>query len=110
MRAFVGVYHHRPAFVMIWFRGRTNAAVEEFCRAHNKQIAAEMHEFALQAGLVRPGTDPLVAELAVAMGDKIFQIAFENDLRGDERIIAEGIEMVASYLQRYAKAPDGYTA
>jgi AcrR family transcriptional regulator len=102
MRAFVGVYHHRPAFVVIWFHGRTNAAVEEFCRAHNKQIAAEMHEFALQAGLVRPGTDPLVAELAVAMGDKIFQIAFENDLRGDKWIIAEGIEMVASYLQRYA--------
>lgn len=102
MRAFVGVYHNRPAFVMIWLRGRTNAAVEEFCSAHNKQIAADLFEFAQHAGLVRPGTDPLVAELSVAVGDKIFQIAFENDLRGDESVIAEGIEMVASYLQRYA--------
>lgn len=101
MRAFVGVYHHRPAFVVIWMRGRTNAAVEEYCRAHNKQIAADLFEFATAAGLVRPGTDPLVAELATEIGDKIFQIAFESDLRGDERIIAEGIEMVASYLQRY---------
>jgi AcrR family transcriptional regulator len=102
MRAFVSVYHQRPSFVVIWWRGRTNAAVEEFCRAHNKQIAAELFEFAEKAGLVRPGTDPLVAELSVAMGDKIFQIAFESDLHGDEWIIAEGIEMVASYLQRYA--------
>ena len=102
MRAFVGVYHHRPAFVVIWWRGRTNPVVGEYCRAHNRQIAAELFEFATAAGLVRPGTDPLVAELATEIGDKIFQIAFEHDLRGNEWIIAEGIEMVASYLQRYA--------
>jgi hypothetical protein len=104
MRAFVGVYHHRPAFVVIWWRGRTNAAVQEYCLAHNKQIAAELFAFATQAGLVREGTDPLVAELAVAIGDRIFQMAFERDLRGDDWIIAEGIEMVTSYLQRYAAA------
>ena len=105
MRAFVGVYHHRPAFIVIWWRGRTNAAVQEYCLAHNRQIAAELFDFAQRAGLVRTGTSPLVAELAVATADRIFQMAFEHDLRGDEWIIAEGIEMVTSYLQRYAAEP-----
>lgn len=105
MRAFVGVYHHRPAFIVIWWRGRSNAAVQEYCLDHNRQIAAELFDFAQRARLVRAGTSPLVAELAVATADRIFQMAFEHDLRGDEWIIAEGIEMVTSYLQRYAAEP-----
>lgn len=102
MRAFVTVYHHRPAFVVIWWRGRTNPAVQAYCREHNKRIARRLLEFALQAGLVRAGTDPLVADLAVEVGDRAFQLAFEHDLAGDQRIIDEGITLVSGYLQRYA--------
>ncbi|GAA2071569.1 hypothetical protein GCM10009780_03810 [Actinomadura alba] len=102
MRAFVTIYHQRPAFVVIWWRGRTSRAVYDFCRVHNKQIAADLFTFAQDMGLVRPDTDPQVAELAVEVGDRVFQLAFENDLRGDQRIIAEGIELVTGYLERYA--------
>ncbi len=102
MRAFVDVYHRRPAFVVIWWRGRTNAAVQDFCRAHNKRIARDLFDFALGAGLVPPDIDVMVAELAVEVGDRVFQVAFEHDLAGDEWVISEGIDLVVSYLERYA--------
>ncbi|HYZ57925.1 MAG TPA: TetR/AcrR family transcriptional regulator [Streptosporangiaceae bacterium] len=104
MRAFVAVYHRRPAFVVIWWRGRTNAAVYRYCREHNRRIARQLHDFAVAAGLVPAWTEPIVAELAVEVGDRLFQLAFEDDLRGDSRIIAEGIELVTGYLERYASA------
>jgi AcrR family transcriptional regulator len=102
MRAFVKVYLRRPAFVVIWLRGRTNTAISDFCRAHNKRIAAELHRFAHDAGLVRPSTSRLHAELAVEVGDRVFQLAFEEKMRGDRTLIGEGVELVRSYLERHA--------
>jgi AcrR family transcriptional regulator len=102
MRAFVSVYHQRPAFVVIWWRDRTNAAVMRFGRRHNKQIAHSLFEFATGAGLLRPDTDPVVAELGVEVGDRVFQMAFEENLSGDKQILGEGIELVIAYLERYA--------
>ena len=104
MRAFVGVYHRRPAFVTIWWRGRTNAAVVEFCRAHNREIARTLHEYATTAGLVTAEATPAVAELAVEVGDRVFQVAFEEDLRGNPWTVEQGIELVAGYLERFATA------
>lgn len=102
MRAFVKVYHRRPAFVEIWLRGRTNSAINEFGRAHNKRVAADLFRLARDAGLVRPGTRRVHAELAVEVGDRLFQLAFEDKLKGDNVIIREGIELVRSYLERHA--------
>lgn len=106
MRAFVSVYRQRPAFVVIWWRGRADPAVYDFCRAHNKKIAADLFGFARGVGLVRPGVDPRVVELAVEVGDRVFQLAYEHDLRGDQRIVAEGVELVTGYLERHA-TPEG---
>jgi AcrR family transcriptional regulator len=108
MQAFVRIYHRRPAFVVIWWRGRMNPLIDEFCRAHNKRIAANLFAFAEGVGMVRDGTDPRVVELAVEVGDRIFQSAFQHDLRGDELLISEGIEMVTTYLERHS-TPDGVT-
>ena len=102
MRAFLAIYHQRPAFVVVWWRGRTNQVVYDFCRAHNKRIAADLFSFAQAAGMVRAGTAPQVGQLAVEVGDRVFQLAFEHDLRGDEAIIDEGIELVTGYLERHA--------
>ncbi|MBC6468107.1 hypothetical protein [Actinomadura alba] len=77
-------------------------------REHNKQIAADLFTFAQDAGLMRSDTDPQIIELAVEVGDRVFQLAFEHNLRGDQRIIAEGIEVVTGYLERYA-TPAGNT-
>lgn len=102
MRAFVKVFLRRPAFVVIWLRGRTNTAVSDFCRAHNKLVADDLHHFAEEAGLVLPETRRVHAELAVEVGDRVFQLAFETTMRGDASLIDEGIELVGSYLERHA--------
>ena len=59
MRAFLKVYRRRPSFVVIWFRGRTNVAVTDFVRAHNRRMAAELFAMVQAAGLVREGSDGL---------------------------------------------------
>lgn len=102
MRAFVSVYHQRPGFVVIWWRSRTNAAVKDFCRQHNRRVAAMLHGFAVEAGLLRPDTPVLDVELAVEVGDRVFELAFEHDLQGEEGLIARGVDLVSGYLERFA--------
>ena len=102
MRAFVKVYHRRPSFVVIWFRGRTNVAVQEFVRAHNRRMARDLFQIARSAGMVVEGSDGLYAELAVEVADRIFQLAFESSLTGDPHLIDEGVALVTAYLETHA--------
>ena len=102
MESFVRVYHRRPSFVMIYLRGRSNAAVGQFGREHNRRVAAMLREFAVDAGLALPDLPPAAAELAVEIGDRVFQLAFEHSLAGDEFLVEQGIAMVTGYLERYA--------
>lgn len=108
MRAFVTVYHRRPAFMQIWMRGRTNSAVYDYGRHHNKRIAENLLAFATDAGLLdrgafTPEQMAAVAELAVELGDRAFQLAFERDPRGDEFLIDQAIELVTGYLERITR-------
>jgi AcrR family transcriptional regulator len=102
MRAYMKVYARRPAFLQIWLRGRTNAAVYDFGREHNERTAHDLREYAVQAGLARPDLPAAAALLAVEIGDRVFQLAYEKDDQGDPFLIDEGISMVTSYLTRYA--------
>jgi AcrR family transcriptional regulator len=102
MRAFVAVYHRRPAFVEIWLRGRTNTAVHDYGRDHNRRIASTLRAFAHGAGLAGPGLSEQVALLAVEVGDRCFQLAFEHDAQGDPVLVEEGISLVTAYLERHA--------
>jgi AcrR family transcriptional regulator len=106
MLSFVAVYHRRRAFVEIYLRGRTNAAVHQFGREHNARVAQTLHAFAVEAGLVGPGLTPAMALLAVEVGDRVFQLAFEHDSEGDPVLIDEGITLVTAYLERHA-TPEG---
>lgn len=102
MRAFLKVYQRRPSLVVIWMRGRTNAAINDYCRAHNQRIARDLFKVARSAGMVVKGSTGLYAELAVEVTDRIFQIAFEGALEGDPHVIDEGIAMVTAYLETHA--------
>ncbi len=108
MSAFVSVYHRRRSFVEIYLRGRTNQSVNRFGRVHNARIAHDLHAFARDAGLARPELTPEMAVLAVEVGDRVFQLAFEHDPEGDRLLIEEGITLVTAYLERYA-TPEGIT-
>lgn len=102
IRAYRKVYARRPEFVAIWLRGRTNAAIHEFGRQHNRGTAHDLREFAVSTGLARPDLPLAAVELAVELGDRVFQLAYETNDRGDDFIVTEGIAMVTAHLQRYA--------
>jgi AcrR family transcriptional regulator len=102
MRAFLKVYERRTHFVQIWLRGRTNAAVHEFGRQHNRRIAEELRDFAIGAGLARPDMPVAAAELAVEIGVRVFQHSYETRDDGDDFLIGEGIAMVSAYLRGFA--------
>jgi AcrR family transcriptional regulator len=102
MQAFVSVYHRRPAFVEIYLRGRTNLAVHRFGREHNARVAETLQGLAIDAGLARADLPRSAAVLAVEVGDRVFQLAFEESLDGDAALVEEGIALVTAYLERYA--------
>jgi AcrR family transcriptional regulator len=102
MTAFVSVYHRRRAFVEIYLRGRNNAAIREFGRDHNQQIATTMLAYAREAGLATSALTHQKAVLAVEIGDRVFQLAFEADHEGDPVVLEEGVALVTAYLERYA--------
>src|SRR5687768_12945619 len=97
LAAFVAVYRERPAFVTIYLRGRTNAAIEEFCRAHNRDVARALFDLASDLGLLADGATPKPAEIAVEMGDRLFQLAFQSDMHGDPEIISEATKVLTAY-------------
>ncbi|MCZ4498874.1 MAG: transcriptional regulator, TetR family [Marmoricola sp.] len=102
MNAYVAVYARTPAFVEIWLRGRTNPAIYDYCRQHDRRTAGELRDFAIGAGLARADTPVAATELAVEIGDRVFQLAYETKDEGDAFLIAEGIAMVTAYLLTYA--------
>ena len=104
MRAFVKVYHRRPSFVVIWMRGRTNAAIRDYGRAHNKRVAHDLFMVARDAGMLPDGAVGQFAELAVEVADRLFQIAFEKSLSADPMVVEETIKMVTAYLEKHATA------
>jgi len=102
MRAFVTVYRRRPAFVEIWLRGRTTVAVQAYGREHHVRIAAQLRAFLDDLGLLAQGAPQEAGLLAVEIGDRCFQLAFEHTLTGDDFLIEEGIKLISAYLERYA--------
>ncbi|WP_211357030.1 TetR/AcrR family transcriptional regulator [Nocardioides rubriscoriae] len=101
MQAFVTVYARRRAFVEIYLRGRTNSAVHAFGREHNVRIAHALRALALESGIASTALSEQAAVLAVEVGDRVFQLAYERDDRGDAAMVAEGTAMLTAYLQRY---------
>ena len=85
MLAFVSVYRRRPAFVEIYLRGRTNLAVHQFGRDHNLQVAKDLRAFAIDAGLAKENLSVKVAQLAVEVGDRVFQLAYSRGRRRRRR-------------------------
>jgi len=104
MRSFVTVYGKRPAFIMIWLRGRSNQAIRDYCRAHNKRLARDLFEFSRAAGLLADSATERFVDIAIEIGDRLFQLAYEESLEGDPVVLAEATDVVCGYLDRYSTA------
>jgi hypothetical protein len=53
------------------------------------------------AGLFRGDVSVEVAEVAVEIGDRLFEWAFEADHDGSPALVEEGIRAVTAYLEIY---------
>jgi AcrR family transcriptional regulator len=102
MRAYLSVYRRRRSLLMIFVRGRTNRAVRDYCREHNRRLAKELFEVARSAGMVVPDATGLHAELAIEVSDRLFQVAFDKDPDGDPHVVDEAIAIVRTYLESHA--------
>jgi AcrR family transcriptional regulator len=100
--AYVAGYRARPSYVVLWFQGRVSADIVERVRRRTSELAARFHAFAVAAGLLEPHTDVLVLEVAADAIDGVLDLAYRNDFDGDRRVLRAGIEMIVSYLERYA--------
>jgi AcrR family transcriptional regulator len=98
-------YRSRPAFARLWFGGRRTSPVEAAVRERGRRLARDWHAVMVARGLIRPGTDPITAELAVELGDRVFECAYRRAVedRGvEELLFTEGKRAVTAYLGRYA--------
>ena len=68
-------------------------------------MAQNLRAFAMDAGLAKKELTLKIAHLAVEVGDRVFQLAYAEDVDGDPELIEEGIVLVTSYLDRYARSP-----
>lgn len=102
MQAFLDVYARRREFVAIYFHGRTNAAIFDFCREHNARIAQALFAVMTQAGLLSAEADLARGQFAVEIGDRVLEWAFREGYTGDQAVIDDGIEILVGYLERFA--------
>ena len=103
MQVFADAYRERPAFVAIWMRGRSNPTIREYAGQYNRRMAAQLHGMARKAGLFHDDVSVEVAEVAVEIGDRLFEWAFEADHNGLPSLLEEGIRAVTAYLELYAR-------
>jgi AcrR family transcriptional regulator len=97
-------YRKRPSYVALWFQGRLSADIANFIRERDARLADAFHRFAIAIGLLRPDTDPLVIRLTFELADRFLEVAYRNDLHGDDRVVTEGIEMIIGHLEGHATA------
>jgi AcrR family transcriptional regulator len=94
-------FRSRPAFTRLWFGGRRTPPVAAAVRDRNRRLAREWHAVLVGRGLLRPDTDPLTAELAVELGDRVFEYAYRREPENEETLFAEGKRAVTAYLTHY---------
>ena len=102
VQAYVAGYRERPSYVVLWFQGRVSPEIVEFVRERNRQLAAQFHLFTTTVGVLSADTDPQVLELVAEVIDRFLDVAYRHDVNGDQRVVAEGIEMVIGYISRFA--------
>jgi hypothetical protein len=89
----------------VWFGARVNAAVQDRVRALDARMAASLHASTRGAGFMEQGPH-FGAGLIVRLWDRTFEhiFRFERSSAEQEAIVLEVVDMIASYMERYATA------
>jgi AcrR family transcriptional regulator len=99
--------HHQahPEGVPVWFGSRLNAAVQDRVLQLDARMAASLHAATTRAGFMERGPH-FGAGLIVRLWDRTFEHIFrvERSAEEQEAIVREVIDMIATYMERYATA------
>ena len=97
--------HHQdhPEGVPLWFGSRLNAAVEDRVRELDARMAASLNASTRGVGFMEDGPH-FGAGLIVRLWDRVFEhiFRFERSREEQEAITREVVDMIASYMERYA--------
>jgi AcrR family transcriptional regulator len=97
--------HHQahPEGVPVWFGTRLNAAVHDSVRQLDARMASSLHAATRAAGFIEDGPH-FGAGLIVRLWDRTFEHIFrlERSAEEQEAIVREVIDMIATYMERYA--------
>jgi AcrR family transcriptional regulator len=97
-------FRDHPSFVQLWFAGRS-ASLSELAHEFDQSWAEQLWRFLVDRKLIRTNTPQFTVELAFEAGDRLFDIAFQRSLGGDDAVIAEARRLITAYLQTYAPVP-----
>ncbi|HYH48205.1 MAG TPA: hypothetical protein VEG38_01525 [Acidimicrobiia bacterium] len=80
--------------------------METAVRDRGRRLARAWHAAMIERGPDVPGTEPIVAELALELGDRVyvFECAYRRDAESEEVLFREGKPATTAYLQQYATA------
>lgn len=94
-------FREHQSIVQLWFAGRSSP-LSELADGFDELWAEQLWRFLIARRLIRRDTPLIVAELAVKVGDRIFDIAFRRCPTADDATIDEGCRVLAAYLETYA--------
>lgn len=94
-------FREHPGIVQLWFAGRSSP-LSELADGFDESWAEQLWRFLIARCRIRRDTPLVVAQLAVKVGDRIFDIAFRQCPTGDDATIDEGCRVLTAYLETYA--------
>jgi AcrR family transcriptional regulator len=105
--AHVEYFEQNPSWVALWFRGRRSPAVDTVVHERNARLAILLRSVGLVRGLIVDDTPEVAIQVAIEACDRVYELAYRIDPRGDRSVLDAGLELVAGYVQRFAAVPEG---
>ncbi|GAB2738724.1 TetR/AcrR family transcriptional regulator [Salinifilum aidingensis] len=97
----VEYFRAHPSCTELWFSGR-GEAVASIVAQFDESTAEFLWRLAIERGLLVESAPLLVMRVAFEAGGALFDMAFKQDPKGDDAIVAEAKRLVTAYLQTYA--------
>ncbi len=98
----VEYFRAHPSCTELWFSGRSEAVAALVAR-FDDATAELLRSLAIERGLLDESTPRLAMRVAFEAGGALFDMAFKQDPKGDDAVLAEAKRLVTAYLQTYAQ-------
>jgi len=98
---YVAYFRKHRSLVELWYVGGS-PALSDVVEVSDTSLSLRLWRVLLERKLVRPDTPELVARLAVAAGDRLFDAAFRDSRRGDDATLDEARRLVTAYIETYS--------